>query len=110
MLLFTILFSLLFLTLYPSAWKHGGKGFYWVQLLRWVAGLLYSAWTFYVKLVDQTPEAMLANFAWIVAVSLLIDSLWLASGKWERRIGQLTSVAILLGVAYFLLIYPITIA
>lgn len=110
MILHIILFSFFFLTLSPLTWLKNIKSqtFIGWQLLRFIIGLGYSSFIFYWKLTDQTLLAYYSNFAWIIAILVIIDYFIYKDSL--LTFGAIAGVGVLVLNAYLWFIYPMTIA
>lgn len=83
--------------------------FWQLQLIRYLLGLLYSFFVFYVVLIDQTPAAYLTWFVWVVGVGLIVDFLLFVDIPFTFLGGVLGGV-ILLAFIYMKTVYPFAIA
>ncbi|MBA4493087.1 hypothetical protein ACFO25_07615 [Paenactinomyces guangxiensis] len=106
-----ILPAFFFLTILPRVWvyqKHDG-GFKALQVLRFIGGIIYGWFVFYVLMADVTWSAYFAYYAWIIFILLLIDSITYDDGS---DLTPLTGFVALLGILvylYMLIVYPFTI-
>ncbi|QKG83799.1 hypothetical protein GXN76_04450 [Kroppenstedtia pulmonis] len=116
MLLLSFLLALLFITLTPSTWKHRwrDRSFITWQVLRYLAGVAYGGFTWYVAVIDQSVSAYVAYYGWVVAGGLILDAVLYS--EHDRRtpnrsasIGGVVGILLVLGLLYSWLIYPITI-